>query len=72
MSEQWRACRTGWETAGFMPRDHPNAVIKTIGICRTLGIPNIIYAVALSEKVPYLSGIRTNSVIMAILRFPAA
>jgi ribose transport system permease protein len=29
-------------TGGFMPQGHPTAIIKTIGIGRTLGVPNII------------------------------
>jgi ribose transport system permease protein len=29
-------------TGGFMPQGHPTAIIKTIGIGRTLGIPNIV------------------------------
>jgi ribose transport system permease protein len=29
-------------TGGFMPQGHPTAIIKTIGIGRTLGVPNIV------------------------------
>lgn len=76
-------------TGGFMPQGHPTALIKTLGIGRTFGVPNIIlfwlvlsviiifvlnrtklgrriYSVGLSEKVSFLSGIRTNGIIMAI------
>jgi ribose transport system permease protein len=29
-------------TGGFMPQGHPTAIVKTIGIGRTLGVPNIV------------------------------
>ncbi len=29
-------------TGGFMPQGHPTAIIKTIGIGRTFGVPNIV------------------------------
>jgi ribose transport system permease protein len=29
-------------TGGFMPQGHPTAIIKTIGIGRTIGVPNIV------------------------------
>ncbi len=76
-------------TGGFMPQGHPVALMKVVGIGRTLGIPNVvlfwaivsclvilmltrtklgrtIYAVGISEKVAFLSGVNSNRVIMAI------
>ncbi len=76
-------------TGGFMPQGHPVALMKVVGIGRTLGIPNVvlfwavvsclvilmltrtklgrtIYAVGISEKVAFLSGVNSNRVIMVI------
>ena len=76
-------------TGGFMPQGHPTEIIKTIGIGRTIGIPNIVlfwfvlafyiimtlrqtrfgrfmYAVGSSERVAFLSGIRTKRIIISI------